>query len=75
MITPIGHPACVKKWFNAMDERDIVALYPRSKKYFQVAPQIENKTDVQNPTDNRYDISPDICTPPEVARRIHAALM
>ena len=73
MITPIGHPACVKKWFNAMDERDIVALYPLSKKYFQVTPQIENKTDVQNPTENRHGIS-GYLGDPEVARRIHAAL-
>jgi hypothetical protein len=63
----------VKKWFNAMDERDIVALYPLSKKYFQVTPQIENKTDVQNPTENRHGIS-GYLGDPEVARRIHAAL-
>lgn len=73
MITPIGHPKCVKKWFNAMDERDVVALYPLSKKYFPVTPQIENKTDVRNPTENRHGIS-GYLSDPEVARRIHAAL-
>ncbi len=73
MITPIGHPKCVKKWFNAMDERDVVALYPLNKKYFPVTPQIENKTDVRNPTENRHGIS-GYLGDPEVARRIHAAL-
>lgn len=73
LITPIGHPKCVKKWFNAMDERDVVALYPLSKKYFPVTPQIENKTDVRNPTENRHGIS-GYLGDPEVARRIHAAL-
>lgn len=73
MITPIGHPACAKKWFNAMDERDVVALYPLSKKYFPVSPQIENKTDVRNPTENRHGIT-GYLGDPEVARRIHAAL-
>lgn len=73
MITPIGHPKCVKKWFNAMDERDVVALYPLSKKYFPVTPQIESKTDVRNPTENRHGIS-GYLSDPEVARRIHAAL-
>lgn len=73
MITPIGHPKCVKTWFNAMDERDAVALYPLSKKYFPVTPQIENKTDVRNPTENRHGIS-GYLSDPEVAQRIHAAL-
>lgn len=73
LITPIGHPKCAEKWFNAMDERDVVALYPLSKKYFPVAPQIENKTDVRNPTENRHGIS-GYLGDPEVARRIHDAL-
>lgn len=74
MITPIGHPKCVKKWFNAMDERDVVALYPLSKEYFPVTPQIENKTDVLNLTENRHGIS-GYLGDPEVARRIHATLI
>ncbi len=27
-LPPIEHPACAARWFNAMDERDAVALYP-----------------------------------------------
>jgi hypothetical protein len=74
MITPIGHPACAKKWFNAMDERDVVALYPLTKKHFPVTPPIDNKTDVKNPTENRHGIS-GYLGDSEVARRIHAALI
>ena len=60
MITPIGHPACVKKWFNAMDERDIVALYPLSKKYFQVTPQIEKTRPMYKTRPRIGTVSPDI---------------
>ena len=51
-------PACVKKWSNAMDPRDVVALYPLDEGNFPVAPKvIENKTDVRNDTENRHGIS------------------
>jgi hypothetical protein len=72
-IAPIKHPACVDKWFNAMDDRDIVSLYPLDENHFDIHPSIENKTDVDNPTENRHGIVgylPD----PVVARRIHDAL-
>lgn len=72
-IRPIAHPACAKRWFNAMDERDVVSLFPLSSAYFNVDPAIENKTDVDNPTPNRHGIS-GYLGDPEVARRIHTAL-
>lgn len=72
-IKPIKHPECASRWFNAMDERDVVALYPLDKDSFGVTPAIENKTDVQNHTENRHGIS-GYLGDAEVARRIHDAL-
>lgn len=72
-MRPLGHPACVGKWFNAMDERDAVSLYALNKRNFDVDPEIENKTDVDNPTENRHGIS-GYLGDREVARRLHAAL-
>lgn len=56
-LKPIKHPECASKWFNAMDERDVVALYPLDSNGFGVSPAIENKTDVRNHTDNRHGIA------------------
>lgn len=70
---PIGHPRCAAHWFNAMDERDVVALYPLDTENFDVDPAVENKTDVDNPTSNRHGIS-GYLGDPVVARRIHEAL-
>lgn len=72
-LAPIDHPACASGWFNAMDERDVVALYPLTSDRFDVEPAILNKTDVQNHTANRHGIS-GYLDDAEVARRIHAAL-
>lgn len=55
--SPLAVPAGVAKWFNAMDERDVVALYPLDAQRFNVQPPIENKTDVRNGTKNRHGIS------------------
>lgn len=73
-LAPIKHPACVGEWFNAMDPRDIVSLYPLDAEHFNIDPAIENKTDVDNPTENRHGIIgylPD----PIVARKIYDALV
>lgn len=72
-LAPISHPRCAGKWFNAMDERDVVSLYPLDAAHFAVNPAIENKTDVNNDTDNRHGIS-GYLSDPVVARRIHDAL-
>ena len=57
LVKPVTHPACVEHWFNAMDSRDVVALYPLDAANFDVQPPIENKTDVHNRTENRHGIS------------------
>jgi hypothetical protein len=75
-LSPIRCPSCVKRWFNAMDERDVVALYPLDTACFPLdpaAPAIENKRDVQNKTSNRHGIG-GYLDDKEVARRIHDAL-
>jgi hypothetical protein len=72
-LSPIDHPSCVGHWFNAMDERDVVALYPLTRRRFDIDPAIENKTDIDNHTRNRHGIG-GYLDDAEVARRIHAAL-
>lgn len=72
-LAPIAYPHCAGAWFNAMDERDVVALYPLDKKHFSVSPPIENKTDVHNHTSNAHGIL-GYLDDAEIAQRIHAAL-
>jgi hypothetical protein len=73
-FAPIKHPVCAQKWYNAMDERDVVSLYPLDKKHFDIDPEIENKTNVDNHTDNRHGIA-GYLDDKEVAKRIHDALI
>jgi hypothetical protein len=73
-LRPIKHPPCVGKWYNAMDERDVVSLYPLDKAHFDIDPGVENKTDVDNHTGNRHGIS-GYLNDKDVARRIHEALV
>ena len=72
-MSPIEHPSCVGAWFNAMDPRDVVALYPLDRNRFDVEPPILNKTDVRNETDNRHGIG-GYLDDAEVTQRIHAAV-
>lgn len=72
-LAPNKHPGCVGKWFNAMDERDVVALYPLDGNNFPINPAIENKTDVRNDTENRHGIS-GYLSDNEIAKRIYDAL-
>jgi hypothetical protein len=73
---PTRCPECAAQWFNAMDERDVVALYPLDPTCFPLdplAPSIHNKTDVRNRTKNRHGIG-GYLDDQEVAQRIHQAL-
>lgn len=54
--TPLRSPTCVGNWFNAYDDRDVVALVALDARAFDVTPPIENKRDVLNFTDNRHGI-------------------
>jgi len=73
-LAPLKRPAAVGTWFNAMDERDIVALYALTPDVFGVTPAIENKTDVDNHTANHHGIV-GYLDDADVAQRIHAALV
>lgn len=72
-LTPVRHPRCARRWVNALDERDIVALYPLDARHFAVDPSIENKVDVVNCTPNRHGIR-GYLDDKDVARRIYDAL-
>jgi len=75
-LKPIRCPEGVAQWFNAMDERDVVALYPLDVTCFPLDPAnpgVENKQDVRNQTSNRHGIA-GYLDDKEVARRIYDAL-
>jgi hypothetical protein len=76
-ILPPRWPACVGAWYNARDERDVVALYPLSAEHFRVgddAPGIVENSRVRNGTDNRHGIS-GYLSDADVAKVIHDALV
>jgi hypothetical protein len=76
-FAPTRCPECASAWFNAMDERDVVALYPLSTARFPLDPlnpAILNKTDVRNRTRNRHGIA-GYLDDKEVAKRIYDALL
>jgi hypothetical protein len=76
-LAPCRCPQRVGAWFNALDERDVVALYPLDASNFPldpVNPAIENKRDVRNKTENRHGIA-GYLDDAVVARRIHEALI
>jgi hypothetical protein len=66
---PLESPACVGNWFNAYDDRDVVALRPLDATNFAVRPPIENKGDVINFTDNRHGIA-GYLSDPTVAKKL-----
>ena len=73
---PLRCPPSASAWFNAMDERDVVALFPLTTAVFPLdpaQPSIENKTDVRNRTQNRHGIA-GYLDDAEVARRIYDAV-
>jgi pimeloyl-ACP methyl ester carboxylesterase len=55
-LVPIGFPKPVAAWNNALDTRDIVALYPLDAGNFPVNPAVTNYNQVKNHTDNRHGI-------------------
>lgn len=73
-ISPTTYPECARNWFNAFDDRDVVALYPLEKPHFSVTPAITNKLDVQNHTENRHGIA-GYLDDPVVAKTIYDALL
>ncbi|MEK7466637.1 MAG: hypothetical protein AAB074_04410 [Planctomycetota bacterium] len=74
LLAPNHHPECIDKWFNALDAQDVVALHPLTKRHFPIDPEIENKTDVQNPSPNHHGIEGYLADR-DVAKKIHDALI
>jgi hypothetical protein len=75
-FAPLRMPECAESWFNAMDQRDVVALYPLKPDRFAIdpaLPAITNKTDVHNHTSNRHGIA-GYLDDQEVAQKIFDAL-
>jgi hypothetical protein len=70
---PLVHPPCVGHWFNAYDDRDVVALVPLDGANFDVRPTVANKGDVNNFTENRHGIEGYLADP-VVARHVAEAL-
>jgi hypothetical protein len=77
LLAPMRSPECVGQWLNAMDERDVVALYPLTPEHFPLnpaEPAIENNVDVRNKTTNRHGIA-GYLDDKYVAKRIYDALV
>jgi hypothetical protein len=73
LATPLVMPAGVGDWYNAFDDRDVVALYPLDADNFGIKPPIENYPFVKNHTDNRHGID-GYLDDPKVAAHIAKAL-
>jgi hypothetical protein len=73
-LTPIHTPAALRGWFNAFDERDVIALSALDATAFPVVPPIENYNQVHNRTENAHGIT-GYLNDPVVAGRIHDALL
>jgi hypothetical protein len=73
-LAPIRSPECVTSWTNALDQSDMVALYPLDSRHFKVRPPIENLKHVNNTTPNRHGIA-GYLEDKIVARRIYDAVM
>lgn len=73
-LHPTYHPKCVGSWYNALDTRDVVALYPLDKANFPIEPEITNYTKVKNHTSNRHGIA-GYLDDPIVAKRIYDELI
>ncbi len=70
---PLSMPGDTKSWYNAMDEGDVVALYPLDEQNFHINPAIVNFTDVDNGSDNQHGIE-GYLSDAWVAQAIHGAL-
>jgi hypothetical protein len=53
---PLVRPGKPEAWLNARDPEDVVALFPLDGTRFHVNPEVENKSDVDNTTDNQHGI-------------------
>ena len=73
LATPLTMPTGIVDWYNAFDDRDVVALYPLNADNFAIKPPIKNYPFVNNHTDNRHGIA-GYLDDADVANQIAAAL-
>jgi hypothetical protein len=71
---PLMRPGKPEAWLNARDPDDAVALFPLDRTHFPVTPEVEDKSDVDNTTDNQHSID-GYLDDPVVAERIYDAVM
>jgi hypothetical protein len=71
---PLVRPGKPDAWLNARDPDDVVALFPLDGTHFPVTPRVENKSDVNNTTDNKHSID-GYLDDPVVAARIYDSVM
>ncbi len=74
MLKPIAFPTVAARWYNAYDDRDVVALRPLDALNFATNPAIENYGQVHNPTDNAHGII-GYLNDKTVAKRIFDAIL
>jgi hypothetical protein len=72
-LRPLKFPPPVSAWYNAYDERDVVALYPLDATHFPVQPPIENNKFIHNIPKDPHSIS-GYLSDAAIARRIYDAL-
>lgn len=73
-LRPLKFPKSVTTWYNAFDQRDVVALYPLDAVHFPVQPPIENNSTVQNERQHPHGIS-GYLSDTTIAKRIYEALV
>ncbi len=73
VLLPHTFPLNVEHWFNASDDRDVVALNPLDKAHFEIVPEIESYPSVKNGTENAHGIA-GYLNDPVVASKIYDAL-
>jgi hypothetical protein len=71
---PLVRPGNPEAWLNARDPDDVVALFPLDGAHFHANPAVENKSDVDNTTDNKHGID-GYLDDAVVAARIYDAVM
>ena len=55
-LMPLSFPAGVAEWFNAYDERDLVALFALDAVRYPLKPPIVNDNSIKNDTENHHGI-------------------
>ena len=71
-FSPLAYPYRTGPWFNAFDQRDVVALHPLDGENFDVAPAVINYDLVRNGTHNHHGIT-GYLSDPTVARKVLTA--